>query len=357
MSRLLPRHLLASPALAVLVTLIAPAAFAHGAGKDFLSLQAWGTPSQDEFRTMARAGVRTFRANLIWNQVESARGTRNWGAMDGTVERAARAGIRIFPVLIGSPSYASRAPRGLSYPETAGGRRAYAAFLADAVRRYGRSGAFWRDRPGLPYRPVAAWQIWNEPNLRLFSSGRPNARRYAALLKASHRTIKRVDPRAAIVLAGLPPARLGVAPLRYLSSLYRIRGIKRYFDVAAVHPYAKNESRVVASVRGFGTVMRRYRDSRTRVWVTEVGWATGGPRNIFRTTERLQASRLDSLVRRLRRRSRGMPSIGRIIWFTFRDRALKVGERDWWAPHTGLFDRQGRAKPAWRVFARHAKGS
>ena len=35
---------------------------------------------------------------------------------------------------------------------------------SDQGDRYGRHGSFWRHHPGLPYRPIVTYEIWNAPN-------------------------------------------------------------------------------------------------------------------------------------------------------------------------------------------------
>jgi len=44
-------------------------------------------------------------------------------------------------------------------------------------------------------------------------------------------------------------------------------------------------------------LMDRRADRKTPIWVTEIGWATGGPRSPFSTTRRGQAERIDRTFR------------------------------------------------------------
>ena len=264
------------------------------------------------------------------------------------MRNAARARLRLLPTLLGSPRHwASR----FQYPPRGGaGQRAFARFARDAVRRYGRRGSFWRSNPGVPYRPVTHWQVWNEPNFRGYWNNRPSARQYAKFLRRSRKAIKQGDRRAKIVLAGLPETRLGIPLSRYLPALYRIKGARRLFDVVAVHPYARGAKGTLALVRRARRLMRRRGDGRKPIWLTEVGWATGGdvsrPTRKFKTSLKGQAARLRSTFTKGARLKRRL-GIGLMVWFSWRDRAPGPGESNWWAIHTGLFTREGNAKPSW----------
>jgi hypothetical protein len=307
---------------------------------------------------MGRAHIGTYRFNLLWSVVEYRRGARNWEPYDSVVGNAAAARMTVLPVFLGSPRFAARQ---YQYPPRS--RRAlawFSTFVQDAVRRYGRLGSFWRMHPELPYRPVRAWQVWNEPNFPAYWYKRPNAKEYVRLLRLTRRTVKRQDKRAKIVLAGIPDTRVkhSVRMIPFLKRIYRAKG-RRTFDVLAVHPYAKKPGDVITAVKQARAVMRRYHDSRKQIWVTELGWATGGKvsrgTRAFKTSKKGQAARLRQAFGALLR-ARGRYRIGMGVWFAWRDRAQFPRERNWWAINTGLFDRRGKPKPAWRTFAKVAGG-
>ena len=112
-----------------------------------------------------------------------------------------------------------------------------ARFAQVLVRRYGSHGTLWTQRPDVPKLPIRSWQIWNEPNLKVYWGNRPNARAYVRMLRTVGKAIKRVDRRAEIVTAGLPPSKLkGATPLpRFIRSMYRAGG-KSAFDTLGVRP-------------------------------------------------------------------------------------------------------------------------
>jgi hypothetical protein len=108
-------------------------------------------------------------------------------------------------------------------------------------------------------------------------------------------------------------------------------------------------------IEGFRAVLRRRRDARRELWITEIGWATDGARHPYRTTLGGQADRVHELFGLLLE-ERARWRLGRVYWFALADRELTPREQDWWGPKTGLFSRTGFAKPAWRAFAEYAGG-
>ena len=84
------------------------------------------------------------------------------------------------------------------------------------------------------------YQIWNEPNLKKYFIPYPAPKEYAQLLQLSSNAIKSVDPKAKIVLGGMP-GNGDVKAWTFLDALYKqvkVPNVARYFDAAALHPYA-----------------------------------------------------------------------------------------------------------------------
>lgn len=335
----------------VLALVMAAPASAARAPRSFFGVQAWGVPTERESQMLAGTRTGTFRAVLTWSVVEPTPGLRRWHDFDLTVARAAQANASVLPVLLSSPQFAAEK---FQYPPaTPAGKAAFTQFVHDAVARYGRNGSFWRAHPELRYRPPTAWQVWNEPNFPSYwTNRRPSARGYVALVRQARSAIKGVDRRAKIVLAGVPETKFpgSISMSRYLKQIYRVRRARKLFDAVAIHPYASNLRHLKRSVVRARKVMKKGRDGRKPLWVTELGWATGGSgKRVYRTTKRGQAKLLKqtlTTLTKLRRKQR----IGMAVWFALRDKAPDPGEPNWWALHTGLLDLAGNPKPAWGTF-------
>jgi hypothetical protein len=176
---------------------------------------------------------------------------------------AAARGLDVLPVVLWSPLWASRNPFMWSGPPRPG---PYARFLAALAGRYGTQGSLWREA-GVPPRPLTRWQVWNEPSIRYFWSGRGDWRpQYAALLHAAHDALRAADPRGRTVLAGLTNF-----SWRDLRVLYRL-GAGRWFDEVAVHPYTRRAQDPPRILRRIRAVMRRAGDAGKPLLATEVGW-------------------------------------------------------------------------------------
>ena len=159
------------------------------------------------------------------------------------------------------------------------------------MRRYGPQGTFWAANPQLPRLPVRQWQVWNEPAGSRDWSEQPGLPRYVALLRRAHDALKAADPGAQVVLGGL----VGRS-WEQLAEVYR-RGGRRYFDVAAIHPFSRYVTQRGADrAPRARTVMRRHGDARKPLVLSELSWPSAkGKTSVrygFEETERGQAQRL-----------------------------------------------------------------
>jgi len=331
---------------------IVPApATAAGPGAAFFGMQGWTVPTARDLALMKRGGVGTYRAVFSGAQLGASFDSARWTQYDALMAAAARERIEVMPLLIDIPGARVR----LQHPRTRADRIAWAGFVSAVARRYGRSGSFWADHPELEPVPLTAYQVWNEPNLPVYWRPAPDAAGYLRLVRLTRKRLRAVDPKASIVLAGLPNSRLGVPALDYLRAVYARPGARSLFDVVALHPYAQHAGGVVASVTRARAYMDRRGDRRTPIWITEIGWGTGGPRTTLRTTKAGQAAKIDRALRSLLA-ARSRLRLGRFVLCALQDRDFVEGERPWWAPRAGLFDTFGRAKPAWRAFVRFTGG-
>ena len=304
---------------------------------------------------MAANGVATVRVFVSWGRVEPQPGTRNWSSYDAVVGVLAESGLRAEPVLFGVPSWISSRPaRPPIFRATQ--RQAWRSFVAEAAGRYGHGGSFWTAHPELPYEPFLDWEVWNEPNLSGYWGGRPSPRRYVRLLRITRSGLKRSDPSARIGIGGIfppPRRRYGVSLEHFLQGIYRVRGARRAFDAVAIHPYASRPKGVLSSTREARRIMNRHRDRRTPIWITELGWTTGGAhlrRSPFKATEATQAKYLSRTFHRLVRQRRRL-HLQLLIWLAWQDTTLAGAP---WTGFSGLVRGDGTPKPALRAYRRIA---
>ena len=86
---------------------------------------------------------------------------------------------------------------------------------------------------------ILAYEIWNEPNLaREWGNAAPNAQAYTQMLQVSYQAIKKNDPQALVISAGLSPTTertdRAISDTVFLQEMYA-NGANQYFDMLGVH--------------------------------------------------------------------------------------------------------------------------
>ncbi len=351
---------------ASLVALAAALVVAGPANADFRSFRPGVTELPEragaDLAGMGESGVEVLRTNLSWLRIETERpssgscnATYDSAAYDQIVRGASLYGVHLLPVIVGSPGYVASA--GTHAPNTRKPREidAYKCFVRAAGARYGRNG----DLPTAEgVRPITEWQVWNEPNFSTFAVEERGVdpREYAHLVEVTSRQLRSVDPRARLVLAGMPTTSSGLDANQFLRGVYRKRRIERSFDAVALHPYARNHRGVKGAVLRLRHLLRRVNDRNRSIWITEVGWSTQGKSLDFLIKDRQgQAEQLKKTFELLRGRRRSW-NIGTVNWFRWRDTATPSEDRETF-DYAGLYSKGGSPKPSCRRFASIAGGS
>lgn len=334
----------------------AAAARAATAPAGFFGVGGWSYPTPSQASALGSAGVRSWRAGLVWNDIEPVAGQRRWGDVDRLMANAADNGYGVLLVINGCARWACGETR--VAPAEGPQMDAFKGFVTAAVARYGAGGSFWKGRPGKGPATVS-WQVWNEVNTGA-DWPNPTAAGYAAFLKGVGATIKATDPQATVVASGLtehPAISSGVTGARFLSELYAQPGFAASFDVAAVHGYASDTAGTVRILDAMRQVTVDNGDAGRPMWVTELGWADGGPAHPFvRDTGGLSAEMQRSFDTMLGCRARW--NLDRVFWFSLQDLpARALNEPDYWGFHTGLLTVDGTAKGAFATFKSYTDGS
>jgi hypothetical protein len=303
------------------------------------------------FAQQQAAGIGMIRQTFDWAQIEQSVNVYLFGNYDPFVKAAAEHGIRILPVLFDPPTWRSSRPakhaaNGTYFPKQFSDLGDFGAAVA---RHYGPDGSFWKDNPGVPKLPITAYQIWNEPNLPVYSPPKPSAAKYVALLKAAGPPIKAVDPNAEIVTAGLPDSRLSKPNLfKFITQMYQA-GAKGSFDTLGINPYAPTASSLIGKLKKIRGIMSRFGDSGASLWVTEMGWSDVGPGSPFRVGKGGQAKRIKQSIAALKRAQASLKLRG-FFYFAWKDGKPYAGHSDFWGLHTGLLRKNGSSKPAFAAF-------
>jgi len=208
-----------------------------------------------------------------WQEIEPNRGEWHWEYPDFLLRATEFYGLDLIVRLDQPPTWAWQTPteaHGFSFATAA-----YLRFVEATAQRY-------RGR-------IQAYIIWNEPNLALEWGAPPDPVAYAQLLQQAYLTIKRVDPLARIISAGLAPTNeqsdQALDDRLFLEKMYQA-GARPFFDALGAHPYGfayppddpqgahngLNMNRLLA----LRATMEAHGDAAKPVWATEIGWTTRG---------------------------------------------------------------------------------
>lgn len=228
------------------------------------------------------AGFTWVKQLVSWQDIEGAgKGQYDWTNLDRIVDQAQQHGLKLIVRVSQDPDRQFWAG---SPPGNAGD---FATFLAAIASRYvGR---------------IQAYQVWNEPNLaREWGNKRPDPAGYARMLKMSYSAIKKIDPNALVVTAGMAPTgtdnEIAMPDIKFYEQLYQAMGGNStgYFDMLGVHgagfaaapeispdetaakkdPYGGERFFAFRHIEDVRAIMERYGDQSKRVVVLEFGWTT-----------------------------------------------------------------------------------
>jgi hypothetical protein len=347
----------------VSTTLLSSPESAQAAPRSFFGIVPQASLSEEDAGYMRAARIGSVRLPIGWESVQpTKRGGYNWEGTDREVSTIANQGMEVLPFLSGVPRWVSHKTTTLPI-DSARARQGWTAFVKAAVQRYEPGGQFWAEHTpatanpdGIVVRrpkPFHVWQIWNEANFFYFAYP-VSPTRYARLLKLSYGAIKSADPRAKVLLSGLfgepdQKGKQGMSAADFLAALYKVPGIKHYFDDVALHPYAFHVEDLEAMVERMRQVVVENHDPGTGLYITEMGWGSQNDPNVVAFEQGIQGQ-----ARELRGAYRYMLAnrhrlnLKGAYWFTWKDSRYYCNFCD----SVGFFHESNRfrAKPAWRAF-------
>jgi hypothetical protein len=335
---------------AAALALLGAASAAAGPAKaprGFFGVVPQAPPSRSDFARMAGT-VETMRMPINWFESEPKRGAYDFTRVDEEIGAAVERGISVLPFVYGTPAWLGRQ----EVPPLEGvALKRWKGFLRVLVARYGPGGSFWKGRAHR--EPIRRWQIWNEPNFRLYWAPKIEPAGYAKLLRASATTLRKAEPGAKIVLAGIAPVGYGMKTWVFMRRLLRVPGVRRDFDFAAIHPYSATIPELDYQLGKVRAAMVAGGAGHKPLLVTEFGVASRGDHpSAFVLGEEGQARFLRNAYERLLTMRRHWHIAG-AYWYTWQDEA-KADPHCAFCQGAGLLRLNGTAKPAWFVYQRLA---
>ena len=204
------------------------------------------------------AAWRLWDAYVSWSALEPRRGEWRFETLDRYLALAEGHHVEVLLVLGLTPGWAAARPVEKSAYEPGNASVPkdlddWRKFVAEVTRRYkGR---------------IAAYEIWNEPDLRQTWTG--SVEQMVALTREASQVIRAIDPAARIV----SPAAAGV-DVKWLAD-FLAKGGGQYVDVIGYHFYVtpKPPEAMVPLIRQVQRVMADHGVAGKPLWNTETGWA------------------------------------------------------------------------------------
>ena len=169
--------------------------------------------------------LRLWDAGVTWRDIETAPGVFDFTRLDAIVRAANARNVEVTLVFGMTPSFYASDPTQMPASLSVWNR-----YVSTVVNRY--RPANWGG-----IRGIAAYQVWNEANVRNFWTGTPM--QLAQLTKAAYKTINRVDTDA-IVVGPSMGTRIAeqIRGIRwfYYTKLNR-RPVWKFMDVVSLHLY------------------------------------------------------------------------------------------------------------------------
>jgi hypothetical protein len=352
--------------LIALVLLVAPPLATPADAPAASNKAIWGPVRMPDgssaFPVYRDLGVRFLQLQLSWNEIAPQQPSRpgdptdpayNWPVEPAEAIRMGRRyGIKIALMALGSPPWAN----GQRSPDWAPDNRHYAHFLTAASRKY---------------RAVRHWMIWGEANRRavfgpLPGGKRAGPRRYATLLRAGYRALKRRSRRN-IVIGGMTFSFGEVLPGDFARWMRLPNGKPPPLDLYGHNPFttrfpdlSRHGFRGYPGARDFSDIdlfykelrdiyrgqYRQFRRRGPRLWLSEFTVNSDRPTREFGFyVSRSEQARWVRVAYRIARASPFVASLG---WIGLLDDPVSdpVGRT------TGLMTYEGARKPAYYAYKR-----
>lgn len=212
---------------------------------------------RNDMELLKRSGISLLRISFGWDGIETSPGTYNWLFWDDYVKTAVEEyGITLVPYVCYTPSWNSTGDTTNFWNHTPKDYEAFGRFMEAIVTRY------------KPW--IKTWELWNEPDIDAYWSG--SAADLAKLTKIGSMAVRKADPSAKVVLAGLAHR------TEFMRELFRDHGISPYVDVVNCHSYFETWSgdpleKIPEYVNTLAGIIDRYGNKQS-LWMAEVGYST-----------------------------------------------------------------------------------
>jgi polysaccharide biosynthesis protein PslG len=212
------------------------------------------TRTDREYHLLDKIGCEWLRVDYHWSSIEKSPGVFDFTAMDDFTKDALLHNKKIIAVLCYDVGWIHNDNNTHEYvpPEK---YKSYIKFVTETVKRY-------KDK-------VAAFEIWNEPNLQTDRFWKGSDEEFINLFGETVEAIKHIDQSTIVTTPGL-----FLGDDKYLDKMFKA-GVMVNVDVISFHPYS-------VSLNGYHKQIKRMIDKaneynfKGEIWISEMGYPTGG---------------------------------------------------------------------------------
>lgn len=215
--------------------------------------------SEEEYRQLDALGVQAIRADFHWSCFQPEPATWNFGCKDSFVDAAVKHGTQVIALLGFDNNAVEQDPVGKARDLyiAPGDIPLFLEYARQLVTHY-------RGR-------VYAWEIWNEPDIDRFWTGRPEE--FYALARRTAEAVRAADPEARIVGTAMTGP-LGAWTPAQIDGLHASGALKQA-DHPACHLYVSDPRHYLPEFKKIVGAARRFGHPGLP-WVTEAGAPDGG---------------------------------------------------------------------------------
>jgi len=191
-------------------------------------------------------GINFVRTGFIWRDIQPEPNRWEWAKFDSVVLSARRQKVHLLGVLHAPPNWAFPAHEHLEE---------WSIFVEQVIAHYGND--------------VAAWEIWNEPNIDKFWPKTAPVEGFFEIVKRAHQAIKQKQPQSTVLLGGMANQPSAFIFLERLAAL----GVANYCDAIAYHPYNIAGEELLPILKQIRDIFPAHGVAPKPIWITEYGWS------------------------------------------------------------------------------------
>ena len=295
-------------------------------------VHAGQTNTPEEYALINRMGASWALATFYWSRLERTEGKWNFESYDTYVDTANAAGVKVIGIL----AYA------VPWIHDDGKSRDYIPpdkipFFLEYVRQ---TAAHFRGR-------VDAWCIWNEPNFHFWQGSKEE---FFVLSRLAADALRETDPDVTILGGAFNRGVFGL-PKAFIRGLFE-SGAMEKADGVAFHPYELNPARTARLYGAFRAMVAPYGFA-DKIWITEVGYPTGGWYPTATTEKKFPAYVVKTFVNIM------LSGARKVFWYQLFDPATRVksSSEDFFGLVRSEDDYTSKGAEAFRLCAVHLAGT